>query len=128
MRGSDDTVSGGAMAAAAAAAAAASSVDSGRSRRPSFFGVERETEGSFVHVSVFPGEDYVLRGNCNVLIFAEDKTKARQGITDLEVSQYIYIYIYIIIYIYIYIFGSVTVVYFLRRVGGHRVGCSTRAQ
>ncbi|CAN0029415.1 unnamed protein product [Ascophyllum nodosum] len=81
MRGSDNTVPAGAM---AGAAAAASSADGGRSRRPSLFGVERETEGSFVHVSVFPGEDYVLRGNCNVLIFAEDKKKARQGIMDLE--------------------------------------------
>ena len=92
MRGSDNTVPAGAM---AGAAAAASSADGGRSRRPSLFGVERETEGSFVHVSVFPGEDYVLRGNCNVLIFAEDKKKARQGIMDLEVSQNIFVYIWV---------------------------------
>lgn len=40
---------------------------------------------SFVHVSIFPGTEFVFSGACQVLVMAEDKRKAQHHMAELQV-------------------------------------------
>lgn len=40
---------------------------------------------SFVHTTIFPGDEFVFVGECNVLVLAEDRNMAEQHLIQLQV-------------------------------------------
>lgn len=42
---------------------------------------------SFVHTTIFPGDDFVFVGECNVLVLAEDRNRAEQHLSALQVGS-----------------------------------------
>lgn len=58
------------------------------SGRPSGAGAGAGAGGStsFVHASIFPGDEFVFAGGCHVLVMAEDKRKAERHLVDLQVG------------------------------------------